>query len=84
MLSPGAGELAPRLSPVLALLLGFGISIPGAGVPPPAPPGGGIPPCPRAPPRPRMGAVKGGAVLGGVGRGSMMEDRKELIFFHSR
>ena len=82
-LSPGAGELAPHLSPVLVPLLGFGVSIPGAGVPPPAPPGGCIPPHPRAPPHPHTGTVKGGAVLGGVGRGSMMEDRKELKFFHS-
>ena len=70
-------------------LFGSGISVPGAGVPPLTSPGGGIPPRPRipphprVPPRPRTGAVRGGAVLGGVGRGSMMEDRKELKFFLS-
>ena len=89
-LSPGTSELAPCLSPVLAPLPGLSVCVPGAGVPPPPPPGGHVPPCPHipphpcTPPRPCMGAVRGRAVLGGVGRGSMMEDKKELEFFHSK
>ncbi len=97
-LSPGAGEPALCLSPVLALLSGPGVCvpvcIPGAGVPPP-PPGGCIPPHPRIPPRPCIPprpripprpcvspSPRLGAVRGGVG-GFMVEGRKELESFFS-